>query len=157
MKALLDEIDRLAQEDPQQFALQRESVSKWSVAEQLDHAIRVCSAILLKVLEPSEIVPQKLNWIGRLVLLAGYIPRGKGKSPKAFLPVPCSQQQLRQSVGETRALLDRVLAGRSSESSDRIVRHPLFGGLTAKEALVFANIHTRHHLAIVRDILAARV
>lgn len=156
MKALLDEIDRMAQGEPKQLALQRQSVSKWSVAEQLDHAVRVCSSILLKVHEPSEMIPQKLNWIGRLILLVGYIPRGRGKSPKTLLPVPCSQEQLRQSVGETRALLERVLAGKSSESSDRIVRHPLFGGLTAKEAFVFANIHTRHHLAIVRDILAAR-
>lgn len=155
MQKLLDEIDRLAQSDPSQFSLQRASVSKWTVAEQLDHAVRVLSSILARVHEPSETIPQRLNWIGRLVLLAGYIPRGRGRSPKSMLPMPCSQEQLRQSVSETRALLERVVSGQASESSDRIVRHPLFGGLTAKEAFAFAIIHTRHHLAIVRDILAA--
>ena len=156
MQTLLDDIDGLAQREEAQFALRRESVSQWTVAQQLDHAVRVCASILGRIDQPGEIIEKKFHWIGRVILISGYIPRGKGKSPKAFLPVLCSREELRHSVAETRVLVDRVVAGHASESKDRIVRHPLFGGLTAKEAFAFANVHTRHHLSIVRDILAAR-
>lgn len=153
--ALLDEIDAIAQQDGS-LSLQRRSVSAWSVAEQLDHAVRVCSSILGRIHQPAELVEKPLNLVGRLVILAGWIPRGKGKSPKSLLPLPCSREELRQSVSETRRLLDRVVAEAPAESKDRIVRHPLFGGLTARQSLQFAIIHTHHHIRIVRDILAVR-
>ena len=156
MRAVLDDIDGLAQQEQSQFALRREAVSQWSVAQQLDHALRVCASILGRIDAPGEAIPKKLHWIGRAILVTGYIPRGKGKSPTSLLPVLCSREELRQSVSDTRAVLERVVVGAASESNDRIVMHPMFGGLTAKEAFAFAIIHTRHHLAIVRDILAAR-
>ena len=156
LRALLDDIDSLAQREESQFALRREVVSNWSVAEQLDHAVRICASILGRIHEPGETVPQKLNLVGRVILLVGWIPRGKGKSPKAFLPVPCSREEMRKSVSDARTLLDGLLAGRASESNDRIVPHPIFGGLTAREAFGFAITHTRHHMKIVREILAAQ-
>lgn len=156
MRGLLDEIDSLAQREESQFVLRREVVSNWSVAQQLDHAVRVCASILGRIHEPGETVPQKLNLVGRVILLVGWIPRGKGKSPTAFLPVAGSREEMRKSVSDARTLLDGVVAGRASESNDRIVRHPLFGGLTARQAFGFAITHTRHHMKIVHEILAAQ-
>ncbi|MEO6259234.1 MAG: hypothetical protein ABIP63_02750, partial [Thermoanaerobaculia bacterium] len=120
LRALIDEIDGLARNESQ-FALRREAVSNWSVAEQLDHAVRVCSSILAGIHEPGETLPRRLNWIGRMVLATGYIPRGRGRSPKSMLPMPCSREELGTSVSEVRSLLARVASSQASESNDPIV------------------------------------
>ena len=156
LHALLVEIDHLTQGSEAQFGLRCETVSTWSVAEQLDHAVRVFAAILGRIDQPLDTELRPLNLTGRIILWMGRIPRGKGRSPKSVLPLPSSREDLRQSVNEARSLLDRIVSGRASESRKRIVLHPAFGGLTARQALRLTLIHTRHHLAITREILASR-
>ena len=128
-------------------------VSAWSPAEHLDHSIRVTASVLKNVADSNEIAGG-INLLGRIILLAGRIPRGRGRSPERFRGALTDRTALEAaitSVEQQLATNDRALL----LSPKVISRHPRFAGLTAEQALRFLAIHTDHHLRIVRDILRA--
>ena len=132
------------------------AISGWCPAEHLDHLAKVSTAILRRLsLDPAPI-DTSLNLLGRLVLGLGWIPRGRGKSPKSLAGTRVNGEALRVSIAE----MDRAVATIDADSMARIphpvVPHPRFGGLTPAQALRFVAIHNEHHLRIVADIAAAR-
>ena len=99
-RGLLDEMERaerLARE-PETCAVRVDSVSHWSVLQQLDHLLKTDAAILdglrqnLKDNAPNE--PGGPTFMGWFVLLTGFIPRGKGKAPEFVLPSDRSPGQI---------------------------------------------------------------
>ena len=126
--------------------------SAWSALEHLDHTIKVASG-LLHVLNKEEIprLPRGISVIGRLVLLIGWIPRGRGRSPERMLPAPATVDELQQRLTEMDAQIERVANRTAAVPAFPIVRHPVFGGLTYAQALRFIAIHTHHHLKILDD------
>jgi hypothetical protein len=86
--------------------------------------------------------------IGRLVLLTGWIPRGRGKAPEKLRGAVCSAEDLKARLVELDELIDRI-AAEPPRNGDPVVRHPFFGGLSFRQALRFLAIHTDHHLKIV--------
>jgi hypothetical protein len=132
--------------------------SAWSTLEHLDHTIRVASG-LLHVLNKEEIprLPRGISVIGRLVLLTGWIPRGRGKSPERMLPAPATVDDLQRRLSEMDGQIERVANRTAAVPAFPIVRHPVFGGLTYGQALRFIAIHTHHHLKILDDARRAAV
>jgi hypothetical protein len=126
--------------------------SAWSALEHLDHTIKVASG-LLHVLNKEEIprLPRGISLVGRLVLLTGWIPRGRGRSPERMLPAPATVDELQQRLTEMDAQIERIANRTAATPAFPIVRHPVFGGLTYGQALRFIAIHTHHHLKILDD------
>jgi hypothetical protein len=153
---LLADVSRLAELPPDELHFSRASVSGWSVAQQLDHILKVCSAMLKGMLRPGDAPPGGINMTGRLILLVGRIPRGRGKAPERLRGVDASPEELAASLAETRRLLAEVRAESFGPANNPIVRHPYFGGLTPSQTLRTIVVHTRHHLRIAREIIAAR-
>lgn len=124
--------------------------SAWSALEHLDHTIKVASG-LLHVLNKDEIprLPRGISMIGRLVLLIGWIPRGRGRSPERMLPAPATVPDLNERLAEMDAQIERVATRTAAVPAFPIVRHPVFGGLTYGQTLRFIAIHTHHHLKIL--------
>jgi hypothetical protein len=98
-----------------------------------------------------------IGFMGRLVLLLGWIPRGIGKAPATTAPKHVERV-------EVTALLEALRTRVTTLDLERIARgggrahHPAFGGFTARQWLRFLDIHHRHHLRIVQDLKrAARV
>ena len=123
--------------------------SAWCVAEQLDHTIKVASSTIQVVLKPNNpTLPYKMNIMGRLVLLFGWIPRGRGKAPEKLNGTRATRAQLEAQLAELDTVIDRALAEPPRDDAP-ILRHPAFGGLSYAESLAFVAVHTNHHLKII--------
>ena len=133
-------------------------VSGWTTAQQIHHAVMVNNQILgqLVALCEGDTLPEEgqISMVGRLVLALGRIPRGRGRSPKPFIPVeqPGREQlavilqEMETNAQALEAHLDRIPAVQGR------FKHPVFGYLDALQWLRFARIHAHHHLAIIRDV-----
>ena len=94
---------------------------------------------------------------GRIVLLVGAFPRGRGRAPERTLPRGTSAEEL---AAKFRGIRERVeglegsLAQLQVSSATR--NHFAFGNLNAAQWLRFAVIHDHHHQKVIRDVLEAR-
>lgn len=131
-------------------------VSGWSAAEQLDHLLKATNSVLAVLLTAREPLPDGINMLGRVILTLGWIPRGKGKSPKSLHGTVIDESAIGAAIAKARLQISE-LRRHDLPSGDRpIVTHPRFGGLTPEQGLRFTSIHNRHHLKIVADILKHR-
>ena len=148
----------LAWPEPRLFGV-APAVSAWSPAQQLHHAMAINGQVLESLLKActGEEQPEtegRANLIGMLVLTTGHIPRGRGRSPRRFVPPPTiARDDVQALIQRTRGILAALephlprfdgLPGRW--------RHAVFGKLNAQQFLRFARIHSLHHLSIIRDI-----
>jgi hypothetical protein len=127
------------------------SVSKVSAGWQIEHALIVIISISkqLKKSEPADF-KGKFSFKKLLIFSSGHIPRGVGRSPKQVLPGDnITEEGLRTLLQTAREELI-VLSKLPAKS---FFAHPFFGGLRLKQTKRFLQIHTYHHLKIVRDIL----
>lgn len=127
-----------------------ESVSKVDIGWQLDHSLNVLIKIIDAIQQSNEAEYQASNkfwWV--LLSSLHWMPRGKGRSPKTVLPdSTITEASLQAKLEETR------VAVRSLEdlAQNAFFKHPVFGNLNKAKAIRFMNMHTQHHLKIVRDI-----
>lgn len=128
-----------------------EKISKSNVAWHIDHSLKVILAVTeaLKKSNPSE-YQWKFNFKRQLVYTLGFIPRGKGKAPKAVqsfdeITKDDIEQQLKKAI--------IAIAEIKQLDQNSHFQHPIFGSLNLKPTLQFLKIHTQHHLKIMDDIL----
>ncbi len=149
---------------PQLVALSAESalnapaVSQWSIGHHLDHLVKVHAGIFALCAEAPADPPcaPGITLIGRVVLLTGHIPRGRGKSPEQYLPQPMSTAELMNRIAALQVVLaDIAMRTAWLRTARERFAHPVFGGLTRAQWLRFAVVHQNHHLAIIRDIRLA--
>jgi hypothetical protein len=91
------------------------------------------------------------------ILTSGRFPRGAAQSPRMVRP---PEQVRRDFLAEWLASnrLDfEELSARTGEieAAHRRIPHQVLGPLTASRWVRFAAMHTRHHLDIAREVLAA--
>src|SRR5215213_90841 len=73
--------------------------------------------------------------VGRLVLLLGWIPRGRGKSPSRLIGTRADGAEIEAALLRLEQELDALPADGLHGSRGKIVPHPLFGALTPPQAL----------------------
>jgi hypothetical protein len=128
-----------------------EIVSKSDVAWHLDHVLKVINgiSITLKKSNPED-YKSSFNFKRSLVLFIGKIPRGKAKSPETVMSSgEISLNDLKSQL-ENSKISVLELQKRDPKSN---FQHPYFGQLNLQQTLRFLEIHTKHHLKIVDDIL----
>lgn len=129
-----------------------ESVSQASVGWHIAHALLVIDKTVesLAISQAADYKSKFSLW-KMLVLLSGKIPRGRAKSPQKVMPEKdISQLTLKQQMAGVKNQILRL----NSLPAYTFFRHPIFGDLKLKTSKKFLRIHTRHHLAIINDILA---
>ena len=128
-------------------------ISNWSVYKQLEHILITKKKVTKAIIEKQQVEEKKpRTFISYIVLTIGYLPRGKAKVPKIVEPKGVSQNELRNLLNDTKANLSK-LDNIDYKNIDSVVEnHPYFGGLNSKEWLRFLEVHTNHHLKIIRDI-----
>ncbi|MBK8601314.1 MAG: DinB family protein [Flavobacterium sp.] len=126
-------------------------VSQVNVSWHLAHSLKVLHNIS-KVLQSSN--PDDYRWRFNsnrsFVYFINFIPRGKGKAPKAVMPAEdISKEELHKDIATVRQLLNELqhLDAKSNFT------HPYFGQLNLKQTKKFLAIHTKHHLKIIDDII----
>ena len=157
LERALSQLDNLIElaGDQNRLNLRDPALSGWSVAEQIEHLRRSDLTILKALEELDEDGPRQgsPSIAGRLVLITGFIPRGKGRAPGATSPgdtdlpaLPGGLETVRQGFLSLKPGLERLAACRAT------IRHPALGHFTALQMLSFAGIHHHHHQKIIRDI-----
>ncbi|MFK7923659.1 MAG: DUF1569 domain-containing protein [Bacteroidia bacterium] len=138
---------------PQKAALDT-TVSHVSVAWHLDHGLKVINSIstALQKSDPSQFKRQ-INFTRMAVFLGGAMPRGVGKAPESVQPPEqILTEDILSQLDEARSNIDQF----KTLAIDAHFDHPVFGTLNRDQVLRFLEIHTEHHLKIIRDILKAK-
>ena len=133
-----------------QIDLVNEKVSKASVGWHVSHSTQIFSAICKNTADsdPSE-YKYSFNKNRFKIKLIGYIPRGLGRSPKAFL----NQENLEVEQMRTYLLKAEDYFKTFCEvENNAFFVHPIFGQLNKKWTFWFLQLHNEHHLKIIRDI-----
>ncbi|MEM1177340.1 MAG: DinB family protein [Acidobacteriota bacterium] len=139
------------------MALRAEKVSQWSAGWHVEH-LSMTAALIVDYLEKflevgGESGWKGPNWVGWMVLLSRFIPRGAADVPDFLDPEGIDIEALRRQLDDTarrlRALevhLDKLSAIKGTQ------QHPLLGHFTVKQWFDFLVIHDHHHYKIIRDI-----
>lgn len=129
-------------------------VSHWSVGDHFEHVLMVNNLIADKLLgrDTTGQTREGINLIGRIVLLTGFIPRGRAQAPQNL--TPNGKVSLPDLIASHRERLEQIDKSIDSMRQDSVrFKHPVFGGLDKMQWLRFMEVHTRHHMKIVDDIL----
>lgn len=152
MKPLTALIDEMESQIPQ-YKKSNTSISAVTAGWHIAHsfmALRVmCNA--LSQSDPAQYSPAPFSIIKNIVMLTGRIPRGKGKSPETVKPADDTDQN---KLNELSAEVRNRIASLAALPDNAFFKHPVFGLLNKKQAFRFMQIHTNHHLLIVKDIVA---
>ncbi len=126
-------------------------VSKVAVAWHLDHSLKVINGICgsLQASNPKS-YKKNVNVARLLSFTFGFIPRGRAKSPKSVLPPQIIKTD--DIVSQLATARDKLMTLEALDENSNF-KHPVFDRLNKKQAKRFIEIHTRHHLKIVKDIL----
>jgi len=127
------------------------SVTTSDVAWQIDHSLKVFNLVCETLLKsnPEDYKSNFNTW--RLVLFTiGYFPRGKVKAPKYVRPPEIiTIEDLNEQILLAYQNIEKLkLADKHAH-----FKHFIFGLLDKKRTVRFLQLHTNHHLKIIRDIL----
>lgn len=128
-----------------------EKVSKVDIGWHLDHCLKVINGVFatLKSSNPENYRP-KFKFSRVMVFTFGRFPRGKVKAPVAVLPSgEIDQKDLMAQLQEARENFSNY----DSLHRNNYFRHPYFHHLNKKHSKRLLEVHTKHHLKIIRDIL----
>ena len=122
----------------------------WHVDHMLKVIIKVSNA--LKNSNPL-VYRRKYNLLRSVIFVSGKIPRGKGRAPKSVQPPEVIlKEDLFQQIKEARKHINEM----KDLPANSNFKHPYFGVLNLKMAQRFLDIHTNHHLKIIREILQSK-
>ena len=128
------------------------SFSQSSVGWQLDHSLKVINGVtrILFKTDPEK-YKKEFNLTRTILFPLCYIPRGKAKAPKIVIPLDViTDKNLISQLQDAKIQIDKTKL--LPETSHFI--HHVFGMLSKQQTLRFLQIHTKHHLKIVHDILS---
>ena len=91
----------------------------------------------------------QFNWIRIFIQIINKIPRGKAKAPKVVQPLEPATAALLISKLE---IAKNSLVDLKTLNANSYFKHPYFGDLNLKKTIWFLNLHTNHHLKIIKDI-----
>jgi hypothetical protein len=152
----LDELFALA---PERLKATAPAVSAWSSEQHLAH-VALANELVLRNLKSISIGKGLLLVRGAeadsralAVLAEGRIPRGRAQSPRIVRPPERIERALlAQWLADARSALAEF-DPHALRPGDPKVPHQLLGPLDGPQWARFAVVHTRHHLAILREVL----
>jgi hypothetical protein len=149
MHKLLKQIKELESTIPNQEDYNPE-ISKSNVGWHIEH-ILLTNKMILEAVEKSN--PADYTWSFKLprivVFTMNKIPRGRAKAPKVVVPKTYDEQTLLEHL----KIVTAKIQGLENMSSDKYFDHPYFGNLRLNKTIKFLEIHTKHHLEIINDII----
>ena len=127
------------------------AVSTSDVGWQLDHSLKVINRVcgILQKTNPNK-YKRNFNLIRSVLFTLNFFPRGKAKAPKIVMPPELiTAEDLKNQLELARTNIKNI------EPLDKhgFFIHHIFGTLSKSQTMRFLELHTRHHLKIVDDIL----
>jgi len=149
MQKLLKYIKELKSKIPNQEDYNPE-ISKSNVGWHIEH-ILLTNKMIMEAVEKSN--PANYTWsfkLSRIVVFTmNKIPRGRAKAPKVVVPKTYDEQTLLEHLKIVTLKIQEL----ENMSPDKYFDHPYFGNLRLNKTIKFLEIHTKHHLEIINDIL----
>jgi hypothetical protein len=127
-------------------------ISKASVGWHIEHTLLTLDRITDELIKSKpEDYKWKFNFVRLVVFTMGKIPRGRGQSPKVVQPKSnLSAESLLDHLQATKQKIEVV----QKLPSNKFFDHPFFGQLKLKDTIRFFEIHSKHHLKIIEDIIS---
>jgi Protein of unknown function (DUF1569) len=129
------------------------AVTASTVGWQIEHALLTINQIIRTVAasNPSE-YKWSFNLMRTVVFFRQCIPRGRAKAPKVVQPKDnVTEATILAVLAKTHELLEVL----PTLETNNFFPHPYFGKLNKQQTIIFLNIHTAHHLHIIKDIIGA--
>lgn len=127
------------------------AVSSVNIGWHIEHSLLVITKIIETVVNSN---PDKYEWkfdIKRsYVFLIGKFPRGKANAPDIVIPKENAATDFDALFESTRL----AIKGLEKAYRNQYFTHPIFGKLNKKHTFVMLDIHTKHHLKIIEDIIS---
>lgn len=126
-------------------------VSEVDVAWHLDHLLKVINKIYDQLASSApEEYQRNINFTRMAVYISGSMPRGVAKAPDSVKPPEIVEtSDIFEQLNEAKLKLSKI----DSLDEHANFAHPVFGMLNRQQSKRFIEIHTNHHLAIIRDII----
>jgi DinB superfamily len=145
---------RTLADSPESDLFAESPVSAWTPSEHMDHLIKVTASVVNRILQhDAPLCDKRLSPLAQVILVCGWIPRGRGRAPERLRGARTSAADLHAGLTKLEGKIDELAESHLADSRGAIVPHPRFGGLRPGQALRFAAVHNEHHLKIIGDIL----
>jgi hypothetical protein len=147
--------------DPALCETSAPGVSSWSVKDHLEHLSVAHDGMvgwIERVRDGNLEVDTsgRPSRIGRVVLLFGAFPRGRGRAPERTLPTEAGPEEVAARLSGVRERVEGLGDSLGELRASRARRnHVAFGHLKPTQWLQIALIHHNHHQKIIRDVIAA--
>ena len=132
------------------FDVVNDSISSASIGWHIEHSCLVLNGVVdtLQDSDPSQF-KRKFNFAKLYCFALKKFPRGKVKAPKPVRPTEIiDENRLVEHLKATQENIQRL--GKADES--KFFRHKIFGDLRLSKTIFFLELHTEHHLKIVREV-----
>lgn len=127
------------------------NVSKANVAWHLDHSLKVINAVVKEMqISDSALYEDNFSFLGKLLIKLRFFPRGKAKAPKHVKP---PEQILNNDIILQLAEAKQHIETIPSLNKNAFFKHPLFGNINTLRVIRFLEVHTNHHLKIIKSIV----
>ncbi len=125
-------------------------VSAVNVGWHIEHS----SLVIIKIIEAvSKSDPKKYKWKFNIkrsfVFFLKKFPRGKAKAPDIVMPKQTEKTDFPALLIKTKEAIKKL----DEAGHNQFFLHPFFGNLNKKDTFIMLDIHTKHHLQIVKDII----
>lgn len=128
-----------------------QQVSSATIGWHIEHTLLVIKTIGESVIKskPNN-YKWKFNFARLLVFTLNRFPRGKGKAPDIVNPQHTGRIDFDELFTKTRQAIEDL----KKAEPNQYFKHTIFGLLNRKNTFTMLDIHTRHHLLIIKDILS---
>ncbi|MFD2822804.1 DUF1569 domain-containing protein [Lacinutrix iliipiscaria] len=128
------------------------TISKANVAWHIDHSFKVINKVSLS-LQSSDPSLYKNNFsvLGKIFFTLGFFPRGKARAPKYVKPPEVVlKEDLIHQLQDARAAIKTL----PQLDKNAFFKHPIFGNINTSRVTRFLELHTNHHLKIIKEIMS---
>lgn len=150
----MDKLNKLIQQleinIPKQELI-NQTISKASVGWHIEHSLLTIN-VVIEALKNSNPIDYKwtLSFTKILIFTINKIPRGRAQSPRSVLP---TNNYNTETLKNHATIIKEKLTDLSHLDPNNYFEHPFFGKLNVKPTIRFLAIHTKHHIAIINDIV----
>lgn len=126
-------------------------VSKVNVSWHLDHSLKVINSVIKNMQNSdSALYIDNFSFLGKALLKLKFFPRGKAKAPEYVMPSEAILvDDIKTQLVEARQNIKTI----PNLDKNAFFKHPLFGNVNTSRVIRFLDVHTNHHLKIVKRIL----
>jgi len=126
-------------------------ISQSIVGWHIEHTLLTLNLIIEQLIKSDpDTYKWQFNFTRTLVFAINKIPRGRAKAPKVVQPkVGFNAITLKNHLDYVKEKIKNL----NSLKQDNYFAHPYFGNLNLKPTIKFLELHTKHHLNIMNDIV----